>query len=163
MIHEAAYTVKEVPMTFQEKVKENTRTAWYTGVMLIGLAVLVTLCWAVYQELFNRDSPNNIYAKSFNILKKNTEVIDALGQPITCHGEETRPGWRRHVLHVTFTHPDGSQRLRMKYYLKGKFRSATVYLEKQATENGRLDRYNYLYIDLSGYPPRQIHLDPETL
>ena len=79
-------------------VKENSRTAGYTLVITMGFCVLVTLCWSIYNELFNRDSPNNIYAKTFKIVKKNNEIVDALGSPLSCHGEETRPGWRRHVL-----------------------------------------------------------------
>jgi import inner membrane translocase subunit TIM21 len=162
MIVEATNKRDGVPMTFEEKVKETGKSMWYGGVMLIGLAALATIAWTMWQELFASDSPNNIYSDSYRLVKSSTEVQDALGTPITCHGEQTRRGWRRHVLHHEFIH-NNVKYLRMKYYLKGKFRTATVNLEKKANTRGRYDKYTYLIVELDGYPSRQIEVETDDV
>jgi len=160
MIMEAATTKHGIAMTFEEKVKENTKTMGYAGIMIVGLCMVGSVLWFVVRELFYSDSPSSIYSDSFKLVKSNTEVQDALGLPITCHGEETRRGWRRHVLHQEFL-SDNAKLIRMKYYLNGKFRKATVTLEKRANLRGKYDHYSYLVVELDGYPSRLIEIDTD--
>lgn len=78
-------------------VKENTKSAWYLGVIVAGVAVTAALFFVIFRELFSSKSSNNIYTKALERCKADTRVIDALGEPIKAYGEETRRGRRGHV------------------------------------------------------------------
>lgn len=55
-----------------EKIKENTKTATYTAVILAGVGVTAVMFWAICRELFSSSSPNNIYSDA---LERVLEVI----------------------------------------------------------------------------------------
>lgn len=54
-----------------EKIKENTKTASYTAIILAGVGVTAVMFWAIFRELFSSSSPNNIYS---NALERVIEV-----------------------------------------------------------------------------------------
>jgi len=146
-----------VTLSLGEKVKENAKTATYGGVILIGLAVSGAMLYVLLSELFSSNSPNNIYTHSFKLCKLSQDVQDVLGTPIKCYGEETRRGWRRHVAHTAFLQ-DNVKYLRMRYYIEGGFRKATVHVEKKMNDRGNYE-YVYLIVDVDGYPPRRINVN----
>lgn len=45
-----------------ERIKENTKTASYFGVIVFGVAVTGVMFFAIFRELFSSNSPNNIYS-----------------------------------------------------------------------------------------------------
>lgn len=45
-----------------EKIKETTKTASYTAIILAGVGVTAVMFWAIFRELFSSSSPNNIYS-----------------------------------------------------------------------------------------------------
>lgn len=47
-----------------EKIKENTKTATYTAIILAGVGVTAVMFWAIFRELFSSSSPNNIYSNA---------------------------------------------------------------------------------------------------
>jgi len=146
-----------VAVSLGEKVKENAKTATYGGVILLGLAVTGAMTYVILSELFSGDSPNNIYTKSFKLCKANQEVQDTLGSPIKCYGEETRRGWRRHVAHQEFFQGNVKY-LRMRFYIEGQFRKGTVHVEKKTNDKGKYE-YEYIMVDVDGYPSRRIEVD----
>jgi len=146
-----------VAVSLGEKVKENAKTATYGGVILLGLAVTGAMAYVILSELFSGDSPNNIYTKSFKLCKANQEVQDTLGSPIKCYGEETRRGWRRHVAHQEFFQGNVKY-LRMRFYIEGQFRKGTVHVEKKTNDKGKYE-YEYIMVDVDGYPSRRIEVD----
>lgn len=52
-----------------EKVKEATKTASYTGVILVGLGVTGVIFYYVFRELFSSNSPNSIYSEALEKCK----------------------------------------------------------------------------------------------
>lgn len=52
-----------------EKVKEATKTASYTGVILIGIGVTGVIFYYVFRELFSSNSPNSIYSEALEKCK----------------------------------------------------------------------------------------------
>ena len=58
--------------------------------------------------------------------------------------EESRRGRRSHISHITFE-KDGVRHMRMKFYIQGIRRRATVNLEVQEDESGNYV-YRYLYV-----------------
>jgi hypothetical protein len=42
--------------------------------------------YTVGKELFSKQSPGGVYNQALKLCKKNYEVIDYLGEPITGHG-----------------------------------------------------------------------------
>lgn len=112
-----------------EKVKETTKTVSYLGIIALGVAVTGTLFYAVFNELFSSNSPNNIYSKAVKKCIADPRVEDKLGLPISAYGEETRRGRRQHVSHLAYIGKDGRKHLRMKFYLKGSFHSGTAQLD----------------------------------
>lgn len=47
-----------------EKIKETTKTATYTGVILMGVGVTSVIFYYVFRELFSSNSPNSIYSEA---------------------------------------------------------------------------------------------------
>lgn len=50
-----------------ERIKENTKTASYFGVIVGGIAVTGVIFFAVFRELFSSSSPNNVYSDALKI------------------------------------------------------------------------------------------------
>lgn len=50
-----------------EKIKENTKTASYFGVILFGVAVTGVMFFAVLRELLSSNSPNNVYSEALKM------------------------------------------------------------------------------------------------
>lgn len=45
-----------------ERIKENTKTASYMGVIVLGVTVTGALMFAIFKELWSSCSPNNVYS-----------------------------------------------------------------------------------------------------
>lgn len=101
-----------------EKIKENTKTASYMGVILLGVGVTGIMFYAIFRELFSSKSPNNVYSEALDKCKNDHRIQDALGAPIKGYGEETRRGRRRHVAHSIYE-KDGRTYMRMQFYIQG--------------------------------------------
>lgn len=133
-----------------ERIKENTKTASYMGVIAIGLTVTGIMFYAIFRELMSSKSPNNVYSsaldKCINVRAhtpssqwismlielpnfQDNRVQDSLGAPIKGFGEESRRGRRQHVAHQTFER-HGRPHIRMQFYVQGIRNKATVHLEK---------------------------------
>lgn len=52
-----------------EKIKETTKTASYTGVILMGVGVTGVIFYYVFRELFSNNSPNSIYSEALEKCK----------------------------------------------------------------------------------------------
>lgn len=136
----------QVQVGFAEVVKENTKSAWYLGVIVAGVAVTAALFFSIFRELFSSKSSNNIYTKALERCKMDTRVIDALGEPIKAYGEETRRGRRGHVSHA-FYEKDGVPHVRMQFYIQGIRKRGTVHLDMREDQSGNFV-YRYLFIQL---------------
>lgn len=101
-----------------EKIKENTKTVSYMGIILLGVGVTGIMFYAIFRELFSSKSPNNIYSEALDKCKNDPKIQDALGAPIKGYGEETRRGRRRHVAHSIYD-KDGRTYMRMQFYIQG--------------------------------------------
>lgn len=53
-----------------EKIKENTKTASYTAIILAGIGVTGVMLYAIFRELFSSCSPNNIYSEALDLVKE---------------------------------------------------------------------------------------------
>lgn len=53
-----------------ERIKENTKTASYMGVIAIGVTVTGIVFFAIFRELLSSTSPNNIYSAALNVCIK---------------------------------------------------------------------------------------------
>ncbi|XP_055543858.1 mitochondrial import inner membrane translocase subunit Tim21 [Wyeomyia smithii] len=144
-----------------ERVKENTKTASYMGVILLGVGVTGILFYAIFRELFSSNSSNSIYTDALDRVKNEARVKDALGAPIKGFGEENSRGRRRHVAHTAYVR-DGVQYLRMQFYIQGIRNKATVHLEKRMNESGDYE-YRYLFVQLDYYPHTTIILEDNRL
>ncbi|XP_062547078.1 mitochondrial import inner membrane translocase subunit Tim21 [Armigeres subalbatus] len=144
-----------------ERVKENTKTASYMGVILLGVGVTSVLFYAIFKELFSSNSPNNIYTEALERVKDEPKVKDALGAPIKGFGEESRRGRRNHVAHTSYVR-DGVQYIRMQFYVQGIRNKATVHLEKRMNDSGDYE-YRYLFVQLDYYPHSTIILEDNRL
>lgn len=47
-----------------ERIKENTKTASYFGVIVFGVGVTGVIAFVIFRELFSSSSPNNIYSEA---------------------------------------------------------------------------------------------------
>lgn len=111
-----------------ERIKENTKTASYMGVIVLGVSVTAALFYTILKELWSSNSPNNIYSAALERCVNDTRVQDQLGAPIKGFGEETRRRRRQHVAHSLFER-NGIPHMRMQFYIQGIRNKATVHLE----------------------------------
>lgn len=146
----------KVSMRPVEKIKENTKTASYMGVILLGVGVTGALFYTIFKELFSSNSPNSIYSKALERVIDEPKVQDSLGVPIQGFGEETRRRRRTHVAHSVYER-NGIDHLRMQFYIKGIRNKATVHLEMRKI-NGNYE-YRYLFVQLDHYPRTTIILE----
>lgn len=113
-----------------ERIKENTKTASYTGVIVLGVAVTGALFYAIFRELFSSSSSNSVYSAALDKCVNDPRVQDALGAPIKGFGEENSRRRRRHVAHTNYE-KDGVKFMRMNFYIQGIRNKGTVFLEMQ--------------------------------
>lgn len=50
-----------------ERIKENTKTASYFGVIVFGIGVTGIIMFVVFRELFSSSSPNNVYSEALKM------------------------------------------------------------------------------------------------
>lgn len=50
-----------------ERIKENTKTASYFGVIVLGIGVTGIVAFVVFRELFSSSSPNNVYSEALKV------------------------------------------------------------------------------------------------
>ncbi|XP_041457348.1 mitochondrial import inner membrane translocase subunit Tim21-like [Lytechinus variegatus] len=136
---------------------QTSKDASYAGIIVLGVGITGLMFYTLGKELFSSDSPNGIYTKAYKLCKNNVEIQDALGTPIKGYGEMTRRKRRRHVSHLEYSQ-EGVNFMRMKFYLEGPERKATVHLEMKQNESGRYE-YRYLFVELDGHPKRTIILE----
>ncbi|XP_050589966.1 mitochondrial import inner membrane translocase subunit Tim21 [Bombus affinis] len=134
----------KIQVVFADVVKENTKSIGYLGVIICGIGITAFMFYMIFDELFSNKSPNSVYSKALDRCIKHPKVTDALGEPIKAYGEESRRGRRSHISHITFE-KDGVRHMRMKFYIQGIRRRATVNLEVQEDESGNY-MYRYLYV-----------------
>ncbi|XP_075150032.1 mitochondrial import inner membrane translocase subunit Tim21 [Haematobia irritans] len=147
----------QVGMPLGEKIKENTKTASYTAIIMCGIGVTAVMFWAIFRELFSSTSPNNIYSEALKRVTEDYRVQDAIGAPIKGYGEESRRGRRQHVAHMAFER-NGVPHIRMKFYVQGLRNKATVHLETREDKSGKME-YRYLFVQLDHYPNTTIILE----
>lgn len=58
-----------------EKIKETTKTATYTGVILLGLGATSVIFYYVFRELFSSNSPNSIYSEALAKCKNVSSLV----------------------------------------------------------------------------------------
>ncbi|XP_017859389.1 PREDICTED: mitochondrial import inner membrane translocase subunit Tim21 [Drosophila arizonae] len=139
-----------------EKIKENTKTASYTAIILAGLGVTGIMFYAIFRELFSKESSCNIYSKALQMVVDDPRVQDAIGSPIKGFGETSRRGRRQHVAHTSFER-NGVPHMRMQFYVQGLRNKATVQLEARRDSKGQLE-FRYLFVQLDHYPRTTIVL-----
>ncbi|XP_022098060.1 mitochondrial import inner membrane translocase subunit Tim21-like [Acanthaster planci] len=158
----AKQVAKRAPGTGQgevalgKKVVQAGKDVSYLGIVIVGIGVTGIMFYAIGRELFASSSPNAVYTRAYKLCKKDAEIIEELGEPIKGFGETTRRGRRRHVSHFEYEQ-DGVKHMRMKFYIQGPKRKATVHLEVKEGETGKYD-YRYLFVELDGYPHRTVIL-----
>ncbi|KAH8263560.1 hypothetical protein KR044_010539 [Drosophila immigrans] len=140
-----------------EKIKENTKTASYTAIILAGLGVTGIMFYAIFRELFSKESSCNIYATALKRVVDDPRVQDSLGAPIKGFGETTRRGRRQHVAHNNFDR-NGVPHMRMQFYVQGLRNKATVQLESRRDSAGKQE-FRYLFVQLDHYPRTTIVLE----
>ncbi|XP_055685303.1 mitochondrial import inner membrane translocase subunit Tim21-like [Lutzomyia longipalpis] len=140
-----------------ERIKENTKTASYTGVIVLGIGVTGFLFYTVFRELFSSSSANSVYSAALEKCINDPRVQDALGAPIKGYGEETSRRRRRHVAHSVYQ-KDGVNHMRMQFYIQGIRNKATVHLEMKENSAGSYD-YRYIFVQLDHYPKTTIILE----
>ncbi|XP_037024355.1 mitochondrial import inner membrane translocase subunit Tim21 [Bradysia coprophila] len=140
-----------------ERIKENTKTASYMGVIVLGVGVTGALFYTVLKELWSSNSPNNIYSAALDRCVNDTRIQDQLGAPIKGYGEESRRGRRQHVAHTSFER-NGIPHMRMQFYIQGIRNKATVHLEMKQNSSGEYE-YRYLFAKLDHYPRTTVILE----
>ncbi|XP_076449014.1 mitochondrial import inner membrane translocase subunit Tim21-like [Babylonia areolata] len=144
-------------LTVGQKVKEVGKDASYTVVIIIGIAVTGLMFYMIGRELLSSQSPSGVYGDALKKCQNSLEVTAALGEPIKGYGETTRRGRRRHVSHTEFE-VRGVPHMRMRFYIEGPYKKATVHVEVQKDDSGKFE-YRYLVVETQGYPHQTFVLE----
>lgn len=62
-----------------ERIKENTKTASYFGVIVFGIGVTGIIMFVVFRELFSSSSPNNVYSEALKMCTNVRIVFNWIG------------------------------------------------------------------------------------
>ncbi|KAL6058308.1 Mitochondrial import inner membrane translocase subunit Tim21 [Balamuthia mandrillaris] len=110
------------------KVVEGAKTAGYSVVLLGALGAMAATLFYLFSMAFSTTSPQNVFGQTCNILKKDAEVIKALGNAIKCYGEE-RGRTRKDVKWTEYTDKRGNEHLQVVYYAEGEQDVAEVHAD----------------------------------
>mmetsp|Transcript_9001 Transcript_9001/g.11952 ORF Transcript_9001/g.11952 Transcript_9001/m.11952 type:complete len:287 (-) Transcript_9001:303-1163(-) len=100
----------------------------------LALLGVVGVCgYNIVTELFpSRMSPNNIFNEAFERLQGNAEIASRYGTPLNAYGKDhggKREGRRNFIENVSYKGDDGSNRIRVRFNLKGPYGHGFVYAE----------------------------------
>lgn len=62
-----------------ERIKENTKTASYFGVIVFGIGVTGIIMFVVFRELFSSSSPNNVYSEALKMCTNVRIIFNWIG------------------------------------------------------------------------------------
>lgn len=121
---------RELLLTPGQKVIEYSRLAFWAGVAAFGLAC----AYYIVLELFpSKMSPNRVFDRSFELVRKDPEILHRYGDSVKAYGRDhggPREGRRNFVEHTKYKdEEDGSNRTRIRYNLEGRFGMAFVFAE----------------------------------
>lgn len=78
-------------------------------------------------------SPNRVFDRSFDIIRKDSDIIQRFGDPLKAYGRDHgghREGRRNFIEHTEYKNEeDGSNRTRVRYNLEGRYGNAFVFAE----------------------------------
>ncbi len=106
--------------------------------ILFGVGVSGVILYTVLNELFSGESPNKLFQAASDKCVADPRVQDLLGEPIKAFGEETRRGRRRHVASMDYVDDRGRKGVRVKFYLQGVRKRATVQLDAREDDSGKM-------------------------
>ena len=89
--------LKIISLTPLYLVVQAGKDMTYLMIILGGFALTGFLFWSVGSEFLSNNSPSAIFTATLKRVKNDPRVIDALGEPITGHGELSGRGRRRHI------------------------------------------------------------------
>ncbi|RDD46922.1 Mitochondrial import inner membrane translocase subunit Tim21 [Trichoplax sp. H2] len=139
----------ETQLSTARKVAKAGKDASYFGVILIGFGITGILFWSVFRELFSSNSANNIYSHTLKLVKSNQQVIDALGTPITAHGDQSGRNRYRNISSQEYIVDDVNY-MRVRYYINGTRNKGTVHVDLKEVSRGNYE-YRYILVELTGY------------
>lgn len=58
-----------------ERIKENTKTVSYFGVIVFGIGVTGVIMFIVFRELFSSTSPNNVYSDALKMCVNVSSIV----------------------------------------------------------------------------------------
>lgn len=153
------FTEKKEPkaVTVGAKVVQAGKDMTYLFVILGGFGVAGFLLWSIGSEFFMSDSPSTIFTKASKRVKADPRVVEALGEPITAHGEMSGRGRRRQIAHQEYI-VDGESYMRVKFYVDGSRRKGEAHLDLKKNDKGKYE-CRFLFVELKGYPGGTIILE----
>lgn len=154
-----AGTKKEEPkqLTVGAKVAQAGKDVSWVMVIIGGFAITGFLLWSIGSEFFSGSSPSTIFTKALKRVKNDPQVVEALGEPITGHGETTGRGRRRDIAYQEYE-VEGATYMRVKFYVDGSRRKGTAHLDLKKNDQGKYE-CRFLFVELKGYPSQTIVLE----
>jgi len=122
-------TSQEMVLTPGQKVVAGTRLFFWAGAF-----TLASFCaYYIGKELLpTKMSPNTVFDKATNEIRKNEEVKRRFGEGFKTYGRDHgghREGRRNFIEHTEYTAEDGSKRTRVRFNLEGPHGGAFVFAE----------------------------------
>jgi import inner membrane translocase subunit TIM21 len=134
----------EAPLTVGEKISSGF---WLGALALGGVCFIFTL-----RELWpSSTSPNAVFDEAFNQIRKNDEVVAALGEPLKAYGIDhggNREGRRNFIMSREVEGEDGSKRLKIRFNLEGKFAGGVAFAEVSNDLNMGNGEWVYLIVQV---------------
>jgi len=136
------YDDYEEPKTAGQKVAFYTAIAGRLALLGVGLVCVVL----TGRELFpGRMNPNSLFSEAFEVLRYNEDIMQIVGDSPKAFGRDVgrnTEGRRNHIDSYKYTGDDGSQRLRVRFNIKGSAGKAMVWVEV----SDRMPANEYVYI-----------------
>ena len=111
------------------KIAAATKTAGYFGSILIAGGLVTIIGYSLYKELWSSDSPLVLASQAIDKYKKDPNVLNILGEPISVIGQEHyNKARRRHSQYVTFS-KDGIKFIQTKCVMYGPNNRGNLFVE----------------------------------
>ena len=143
----------EEPTTAKEKV------AVYSSMFLrLSFLVAIGVCaFLTAKELFpGRMNPNSLFSELFDLLRHKDMITRLCGEDVKAFGRDvgrSTEGRRNHIDSYTYTGPDGSNRMRVRFNMKGSKGQVRVFAEV----SDRMADNEYVYLIAQNVRTGRVH------
>jgi import inner membrane translocase subunit TIM21 len=150
-------TVPWSELSIREKAARSTQQTFNYSMAVVGLALTVGVGYIMWTEVFAPESKTNHFNRVVERIKRDHQCIKILGDPkkMVAHGDTAWTSVRRPrdrpVASTITTDSQGTEHLKIMFYMDGPRNHATVHVHLTRPAGRHDFDYRYLYVDVPAH------------